>query len=50
MKKKISSSTEALGVCVDDALHSGLNSFMTEFSDEIEEKYAPDSFHRLLNR
>lgn len=48
MKKKISSSTEALGVCVDDDLHSGLSSVMTEFSDDIERKYAPDSFHRLF--
>ncbi len=48
MKKKNSSSTEALGVCVNDSLHTGLSSVMTEFSSDIERKYSPDSFHRLF--
>lgn len=48
MKKKIASSTEKIGVCVDDSLHAGLQSVMSEFSTGVEKKYSPDSFHRLF--
>ena len=46
--KKIADSAKKNGVCVDDSLHRGLNSVMTEFSDEVKKKYSADSFHRLF--
>ncbi len=41
-------STDRIGVCVDDSLHAGLHSVMSEFRAKIHEKYSPDSFHRLF--
>lgn len=43
MKKKIANSTDKIGVCVDDSLHAGLHSIMSDFRAEIHEKYSPDS-------
>ena len=48
MKSKIAASADRLGVSVDDSLHTGLNSIMSEFSAQIEQKYPPESFHRLF--
>lgn len=48
MKQKIASSTDKIGVSVDDSLHAGLYSVMSGFNASVEEKYAENSFHRLF--
>lgn len=48
MKKKIASSTEKHSIRVDESLHDGLHGVMSEFSDNVEVKFAENSFHRLF--
>ena len=48
MKKKIEISNKKLGVEVDDDLHGGLQSILSENSSSILEKYPEGSFHHLF--
>lgn len=48
LKKKIETSTENLGVNVDDSLHEGLEGVMGEQTSSIREQYADGTFHRLF--
>ena len=46
--KKIKDSTIKLGVDVDDSLHEGVGQIMAEQSHIVQQKYAPNTFHRLF--
>lgn len=48
LKKKIECSVNKSGVSIDDSLHDGLSSVMSEFTSYVEEKYEKNSFHRLF--
>ena len=44
---KIASSTDRIGVDVDDSLHTGLHGVMSELSGSVEGNFAKNLFYRL---
>lgn len=48
MEEKIQESTERNSIQVDDPLHIGLNQVMNDHMQDIKEKYAERTSHRLF--
>ena len=48
MEEKIQESTERNSIQVDDPLHIGLNQVMNDHMQDIKEKYAEGTSHRLF--
>ncbi len=48
LKSKLKESTEKRGICVEKQLDNDLETIMHEQTNEINQQYAQDSFHRLF--